>query len=104
MGLRFCGTFLYESKGLAQLTNRYMRAMAGWGKTNMGNFPRRIKEASQRVQSAIADLKVSGTRDELIQTEAQFEDVLQEEKVYWSQRSREIWLREGDRNTRWFHQ
>ena len=31
------------------------------------------------------------------------ENLLEEDKVYWAQRGKVIWLRRGDRNTTFFH-
>lgn len=41
--------------------------------------------------------------DLLIQSEKELESLLEEEESYWKLRSREDWLKSGDKNTRWFH-
>lgn len=35
--------------------------------------------------------------------EGELNCLLEEEEIYWHQRSRENWLKWGDKNTRWFH-
>lgn len=35
--------------------------------------------------------------------EMQIDDFLRDEEIYWRQRSKAFWLKEGDHNTRYFH-
>lgn len=39
----------------------------------------------------------------LIKLENEVEGMLEEEEMFWKMRSREDWLRWGDKNTKWFH-
>lgn len=49
------------------------------------------------------NLQVCPSREPLVEAEAQLDESPQEEELCWRQRCRELWLTEGDRNTRWFH-
>ena len=40
---------------------------------------------------------------EIKKVEKQIQNILIDEKIYWKQRSRADWLKEGDKNTKFFH-
>lgn len=67
---------LVRPQSLVNLASNCMRSMAVWGRSKLGDFPKRISIANQRVQDAIADLRVSDSRDTLIQAETQLEEIL----------------------------
>lgn len=41
--------------------------------------------------------------DKIKLLERQIDDLLLDEEIYWRQRSIVVWLREGDKNTKFFH-
>ena len=40
---------------------------------------------------------------EFFRVKAELDSLLDQEEVYWKQRAKDFWLKEGDSNTRYFH-
>ncbi|XP_057418230.1 uncharacterized protein LOC130712412 [Lotus japonicus] len=75
-----------------------------WAKHRFGNVPAEIKATKEELNELQERIHEEGVLATIKNLEDHLDDLLESEEIWWSQRSRAMWLQHGDKNSKFFHQ
>ena len=77
--------------------------LSSWSSLVYGHFPNKI-QSKRNALSALTQQDKNGELSAKIRNlRRELNELLEDEELYWGQRAKAHWLKEGDRNTKFFH-
>lgn len=76
--------------------------LAVWGKDITCNFSKAIKECKRKLKT-LRNKKDDQSLQEFFEVKKRLHLTLDQREIFWRQRSKQLWLKSGDKNSRYFH-
>ena len=74
-----------------------------WNKNVFGSVRKELDRLKKNLVKAEIEAMASGNNHQIRQLKKEIEVLLEREAIMWAQRSRVLWARQGDTNTKYFH-
>ena len=84
--------------------HRCVNDLSNWSKDRFGDVPNQIKSVQKKLDDLNKQTQHEGVMSEIRRVKARLNDLVESEEIWWAQRSRALWLKHGDKNTKLFHQ
>ena len=81
----------------------YQDHLQSWNREVFGNVNKTLRAKQKRLQEIQALNMLHETAEEIEGLRKEINEILIKEEVMWGQRSRALWMKCRDRNTKFFH-
>ncbi|XP_074298496.1 uncharacterized protein LOC141629381 [Silene latifolia] len=81
----------------------WAKELSKWRGANIGNLVKEIKIQRKKLLQINAKERTESNVKERREIKKKIDRLIQQEEQFWRQRSRVLWLKDGDRNTAYFH-
>ena len=82
---------------------KYSKDLEWWNKNIFGNVRMQLEEKKKLLKHAEAEAVRGGNNNRIRSLKSEIDILLDKESYMWGQRSRVLWLGNGDRNSKFFH-
>ena len=94
---------LSTSEGIAENLKICAADLSRWNSAVYGQIPKKIQDKRNRLNALAMRENDEDLSLEINRLRGELNDLLDDEEMYWGQRAKAHWLKEGDKNTKFFH-
>ncbi|XP_062103947.1 uncharacterized protein LOC133815077 [Humulus lupulus] len=91
-----------EGKSFEEKLHFCAEKLNTWGRELTGNFRRRLRLCKQELEY-LKRQRDSASIQRYDEVKRKLFDILDQREVFWKQRAKQFWLKEGDQNSKYFH-
>lgn len=77
--------------------------LSQWASKEFGSVRKRKKELTDQLMACQTEDETEQRKEQMTKIEKELDHVLKLDETMWQQRSRILWLKDGDKNSSFFH-